>query len=57
MIKMFKDRSRIRKVAIFEDGAAILPKTFVEMALGFPNVLFAAFFTFNKVSKVFGFRV
>ena len=57
MIKMFKDRSRIRKVAIVEDGTAILPKTFVEMALGFPNVLFTAFFTFNKVSKVFGFTV
>ena len=54
---MFKDRSRIRKVAIVEDGAAMLPKTFVEMTLGFPNVLFAAFFTFNKVSKVFGFTV
>ena len=49
LIKMFKDRSRIRKVAIIEDGAAMLPKTFVEMTLGFPNVLFAAFFTFNKV--------
>ena len=57
LIKMFKDRSRIRKVAIVEDGAAMLPKTFVEMALGFPNVLFAAFFTFNNVSKVFGFTV
>ena len=57
LIKMFKDRSRIRKVAIVEDGAAMLPKTFVEMTLSFPNVLFAAFFTFNKVSKVFGFTV
>ena len=54
LIKMFKDMSRIGKVAIVEDGTAVLPKTFVEMALGFPNVLFAAFFTFNKV---FGFRV
>ena len=39
---MFRDRSRISKVAIVEDGAAMLPKTFEEMALGLPNVLFAA---------------
>ena len=34
----------IRKVAIVEDGGAMLPKEFVEMALGLPKVLFAAFF-------------
>ena len=31
MIKMFRDRSRIRKVVIVEDGAAMLPKTLVEI--------------------------
>ena len=31
---MFGDRSRIRKVAIVENGAAMLPKALVEMALG-----------------------
>ena len=36
---MFGDRSRIRKVAIVENGAAMLPKALVEMALGLPNVL------------------
>ena len=41
---MLGDRSRIRKVAIVEDGGAMLPKEFMEMALGLPNVLFAAFF-------------
>ena len=45
LIKMFGDRSRIRKVAIVENGAAMLPKaSVVEMALGLSNVLFAAFF-------------
>ena len=43
MIKMFGDRSRIRKVAIVENGAATLPKALVEMALVLPDVLFAAF--------------
>ena len=43
MIKMFGDRSRIRKVAIVENGAAMLPKALVEMALVLPDVLFAAF--------------
>ena len=33
LIKMFGDRSRIRKVAIVEKGAATLPKVLVEMAL------------------------
>ena len=50
LINMFRDRSGIRKMAIVEDGAVIIPKTFVEMALGLPNVLFAAFFTSNEVS-------
>ena len=49
LIKMFGDRSRIRKVAIVENGAAMLPKALVEMALGLPNVLFAAFFSFNEI--------
>ena len=35
-------------MAIVENGAAILPKALVEMALGLPNVLFAAFFAFNE---------
>ena len=43
---MFRDRSRISKVAIVKDGAAMLPKTFVEMALGLSNVLTAPFFFF-----------
>ena len=51
MIKMFRDRSRIRKVAIVEDGAAMLPKTFEEMALGLPNALFAAFLTAKKENR------
>ena len=43
LIKKFGDRSRIRKVAIVENGTAMLPKALVEMALVLPNVLFAAF--------------
>ena len=46
MVKMLRDRSRISKVAIVKDGAAMLPNTFVEMALGLSNVLTAAFFVF-----------
>ena len=47
---MFRDRSRIRKVAIVEDGATTLPKALVEMAFGLSNVLFAAFFfAFNEI--------
>ena len=46
LIKMFGDGSRIRKVAIVENGAAMLPKALMEMALGLPNVLFATFFSF-----------
>ena len=49
LIKMFGDRSRIRKVAIVENGAAMLPKALMEMALGLPNVLFAEFFSFNEI--------
>ena len=37
---MFGDRSRIEKVAIVENGEAMLPKESVAMALGLPNVLF-----------------
>ena len=44
-------------MAIVEDGIAMFLKAFVEMALGLPNVLFAAFFAFNEVDKVFGFTV
>ena len=56
MIKMFGDRSRIRKRAIVENGAAILPKALVKMALCLTNVLFAAFFAFNEIDKDFGFN-
>ena len=57
LIKMFGDRSRIRKVAIVENGETMLPKALVEMAVGLPNVLFAAFFAFSEIAKVFGFTV
>ena len=58
-IKMFGDRSRIRKGAIVENGAAMLPKASMEMALNvLPNVLFAAFFASVKgIDKVCGFKV
>ena len=36
--------SRISKVAIVKHGAAMLPKAFVEMALGLSNAFIAAFF-------------
>ena len=39
LIKMFGDKSRIKEVAIVENGAAMLPKALVEMAFGLPNVL------------------
>ena len=51
LIKMFGDGSRIRKVAIVENGAAMLPKALMEMALGLPNVLFATFFSFNEIDN------
>ena len=38
-------------MAIVENGAAILPKALVEMALGLRNVLFAAFFAFNEMDN------
>ena len=57
LIEMLGDRSRIRKVAIVENGETTLPKALVEMALGLPNVLFAAFFAFIEIDKVFGFTV
>ena len=45
-------------MAIVENGAAILPKALVEMALGLPNVLFAAFFAFNDIdNKLKGFWI
>ena len=44
-------------MAIVDNGAAMLPKALVEMALGLPNVLFAAFFAFTEIDKVFGFTV
>ena len=48
LIKMFGDRSRIRQVAIVENGAAMLPKRWWRWRLiSLPNVLFAAFFAFN----------
>ena len=55
MIKIFGDRSRIRKRAIVENGAAILPKALVKRLLGL-NVLFAAFFAINEIDKDFGFN-
>ena len=51
LIEMLGDRSRIRKVAIVENGETTLPKALVEMALGLPNVLFAAFFAFNEIDN------
>ena len=52
---MLRDRSRISKVAIVtEDGAAMLPNTFVEMALGLSNVLTAAFFVFLRFLPAIG---
>ena len=45
-------------MAIVENGAAILPKALAEMALGLPNVLFAAFFAFNDIdNKLKGFWI
>ena len=38
-------------MAIVENGAAILPKASVKMALGLPNVMFAAFFAFNEIDN------
>ena len=37
LIKMFGDGSRIRKVAIVENGAAMLPKALMEMAAWSPQ--------------------
>ena len=51
---MFGDRSTIRKRPIVENGAAILPKALVKMALCLSNVLFAAFFAFDEVDNDFG---
>ena len=48
---MFGDRSRIRKVAIIENGAAVLPRALVEMALGLSSVLLAALFAFNEIYR------
>ena len=48
---MFGDRSRIRKVAIIENGAAMLLRALVEMALGLPSVLLAALFAFNEIYR------
>lgn len=44
LIKMFRDRSRISKVARVKDGAAIFPRSqsWSLLALGLCNVLFAA---------------
>ena len=50
---MFGDRSRAKA----QNGASMLPKALVEMALGLPNVLFAAFFTFDEVDEVLGFTI
>ena len=44
-------------MTIVDNGAAMLPKALVEMAFGLPNVLFAAFFVFSEIDKVFGFTV
>lgn len=44
MIKIFRDRSRISKVARVKDGAAMFPRSrsWSLLALGLCNVLFAA---------------
>ena len=44
LIKMFRDRSRISKVARVKDGAPMFPKSqsWSLLALGLCNVLFAA---------------
>ena len=55
LIKIFGDRSRIRKRALVENRAVMLPKALVKMVLGL-NVLFAAFFAFNEIDKDFGFN-
>ena len=57
LIKMLGDRNGIRKVAVVENGAAILPKALVEMVFCLPSVLFAAFFTFSEIDKASGFTV
>ena len=44
-------------MAIVDNGAAMLPKALVEMALGRPNILFAAFFAFTEIDEVFRFTV
>ena len=50
-VKMFRDRSGIRKVALVKDGAAMLPEASVKMAIGLPNVLFAEYFTFAELYR------
>ena len=55
LIKIFGDRSRIRKRALVENRAVMLPKALVKMLLGL-NVLFAAFFAFNEIDKDLGFN-
>ena len=55
LIKIFGDRSRIKKRALVENRAVMLPKALVKMVLGL-NVLFAAFFAFNEIDKDFGFN-
>ena len=54
LIKMFGDRScGISKVAIVENGTAMLPKAFLSPPCTFCRI----FFAFNEVDKVFGFTV
>ena len=55
LIKIFGDRSRIRKRALVENRAVMLPKALAKMVLGL-NVLFAAFFALNEIDKDFGFN-
>ena len=50
-VKMFRNRSGIRKVALVKDGAAMLPEASVKMAIGLPNVLFAEYFTFAELYR------
>ena len=57
LIKMLGDRNGIRKVAVVENGAAILPNALVEMVLCLPSVLFTAFFALREIDKVSGFTV
>ena len=46
---MLGERSRIRKVAIVENAAPMLPRASMEMALGLPNVLLFAMYFLHSI--------